>query len=175
MILASSDHTLLYQTANRSSMTSISTHEHDDAAATSHVHNAPVVTRDPEVAADVGKGTTAAAAKETSAEEEQAAAAARREVFLLAGIRKLIKSFRSLSHIFEIYKEGEDEEEDIQIGFPTDVQHVAHIGLDGSSSNVASLRGVEGARDLFSLSTNLSLQQFEFAMASLAAHDNRSP
>uniref|UniRef100_A0ACD5X6A1 Uncharacterized protein n=1 Tax=Avena sativa TaxID=4498 RepID=A0ACD5X6A1_AVESA len=178
MILASSDHTLLYQTANRSSMTSISTHEHDDAAvATSHVHNtpaAPVVTRDPEVAADVGKGTTAAAAKETSAEEEQAAAAARRDVFLLAGIRKLIKSFRSLSHIFEIYKEGEDEEEDIQIGFPTDVQHVAHIGLDGSS-NVASLKGVEGARDLFSLSTNLSLQQFEFAMASLAAHDDRSP
>lgn len=157
-------------------MTSISTH---DAAATSHVENAPapVTTRDQqeEEAADVGKGTPAAA-KETSAEEEQAAAA-RRDVFLLAGIRKLIKSFRSLSHIFEIYKDGDDEEEDggmdIQIGFPTDVQHVAHIGLDGSS-NVASLRGMEGARELLSLSTNLSLQQFDFAMASLAAHDDRN-
>uniref|UniRef100_A0ACD5WWJ9 Uncharacterized protein n=1 Tax=Avena sativa TaxID=4498 RepID=A0ACD5WWJ9_AVESA len=170
MIIASSDHSSS-RSNGQSRMTSISTH--DDASATSHVHNAaaaPVATRDPEVAADVGKGT--AAAKDTSAEEEQAAA--RRDVFLLAGIRKLIKSFRSLSHIFEIYKDGDGEEEegdiDIQIGFPTDVQHVAHIGLDGSS-NVASLRGVEGARDLFSLSTNLSLQQFDFAMASLAAHD----
>lgn len=118
----------------------------------------------------------ATAVEETSAEEEQAAAA-RRDVFLLAGIRKLIKSFRSLSHIFEIYKDGDDEEEDggmdIQIGFPTDVQHVAHIGLD-VSSNVASLRGMEGARELLSLSTNLSLQQFDFAMASLAAHDDRN-
>lgn len=159
-------------------MASISTH--DDAAAaaaTSHVENAPapaVATGDREEVADVSKGT--AAVKETSAEEEQAAAA-RRDVFLLAGIRKLIKSFRSLSHIFEIYKDEEEEEEDsmdIQIGFPTDVQHVAHIGLDGSS-NVASLRGMEGAaRDLLSLSTNLSLQQFDFAMASLAAHDDRN-
>ncbi|CAM0873948.1 unnamed protein product [Alopecurus aequalis] len=153
-------------------MTSISTH---DAGATSHVESAPapVVPRDHEEAADgVGKDT---AMKEASAEEEQAA---RRDVFLLAGIRKLIKSFRSLSHIFEIYKDGDEEEEeeggmDIQIGFPTDVQHVAHIGLDGSS-NVASLRGMEGGRDLFSLSTNLSLQQLEFAMSSLAAPDDRN-
>ncbi|KAM0929167.1 hypothetical protein ACQ4PT_001797 [Festuca glaucescens] len=161
-------------------MASISTLDDAAAAATSHVENAPapaVATGDREEAADVGKGT--AAAKETSAEEEQAAAAARRDVFLLAGIRKLIKSFRSLSHIFEIYKDEEEQEEeecgmDIQIGFPTDVQHVAHIGLDGSS-NVASLRGMEGAaRDLLSLSTNLSLQQFDFAMASLAAHDDRN-
>jgi hypothetical protein len=133
-----------------------------------------VAARDGEEAADVGKGTSAAK-EETSAEEQ--AAAARRDVFLLAGIRKLIKSFRSLSHIFEIYKEdGDEEEEDgmeIQIGLPTDVQHVAHIGLDGSSS-VASLRGMEGARELLSLSTNLSLQQFDFAMASLAAHDDRN-
>jgi hypothetical protein len=143
-----------------------------DARALSIVH--AVATGDREEVADVGKGT--AAVKETSAEEEQAAAA-RRDVFLLAGIRKLIKSFRSLSHIFEIYKDEEEEEEDImdiQIGFPTDVQHVAHIGLDGSS-NVASLRGMEGAaRDLLSLSTNLSIQQFDFAMASLAAHDDRN-
>ncbi|KAM0888901.1 hypothetical protein ACQ4PT_028051 [Festuca glaucescens] len=156
-------------------MASISTHD-DAAAATSHVENAPAPAPklDREESADAGKGT--AAAKETIAEEEQAAAA-RRDVFLLAGIRKLIKSFRSLSHIFEIYKDEEEEEEDgmdIQIGFPTDVQHVAHIGLDGSS-NVASLRGMEGAaRDLLSLSTNLSLQQFDFAMASLAAHDDRN-
>ncbi|XBI31162.1 hypothetical protein VPH35_054770 [Triticum aestivum] len=139
----------------------------DDAAATSHV-DAPVqvATRDHGEAADVdGKGAASA--------EEQEQAAARRDVFLLAGIRKLIKSFRSLSHIFELYKDEEDEDDDIQIGFPTDVEHVAHIGLDGSSS-VASLRGMDGARELLSLSTNISLQQFEFAMASIAAHDDRS-
>lgn len=125
-----------------------------------------VATRDHEEAADVvGKGAASAEDRER---------AARRDVFLLAGIRKLIKSFRSLSHIFEIYEDEEEEdEEDIQIGFPTDVEHVAHIGLDGSS-NVASLRGMDGARELLSLSTNISLQQFEFAMASIAAHDDRS-
>ncbi|KAI5002902.1 hypothetical protein ZWY2020_027552 [Hordeum vulgare] len=145
-------------------MASIST---DDAAPTSHVDApVPVATRDHEEGAGVvGKGTASA---------EQAAA--RRDVFLLAGIRKLIKSFRSLTHIFEMYEDGDEEEDDddhIQIGFPTDVEHVAHIGLDGSSS-VASLRGMDGARELLSLSTNISLHQFEFAMASIAAHDDRS-
>ena len=107
-------------------------------------------------------------------QEEQHRQAARRERDFLAGIRKLIKSFKSLSHIFEIYKEDDDENEDddmdvgIEIGFPTDVQHVAHIGLDGST-NLSSLRGLEGARDLLPLSNLTTLQQFELAMASLAA------
>ncbi|KQJ88522.1 uncharacterized protein LOC100821144 [Brachypodium distachyon] len=141
------------------------------------VQGAAATTRDHEEAA----AAEDVARKAAAAEQE---AASRRDVFLLAGIRKLIKSFRSLSHIFEIYKDDgdeDDDEDDIQIGFPTDVQHVAHIGLDGSSSsNVAGLiRGREEAgascRELLSLSTNLSLEQFEFAMASLAAHrDQRS-
>ena len=107
-------------------------------------------------------------------QEEERRLAARRERDFLAGIRKLIKSFKSLSHIFEIYKEEDDENEDddmdagIEIGFPTDVQHVAHIGLDGST-NLSSLRGLEGARDLLPLSNLTTLQQFELAMASLAA------
>ncbi|KAL5204378.1 hypothetical protein ABZP36_009249 [Zizania latifolia] len=96
---------------------------------------------------------------------------------LIAGIKKLIRSFKSLSHIFEIYKEVDDDEGmeiDIEIGFPTDVQHVAHIGLDGSS-NITSLRGMqEEARELLSLSTNLTMEQFEHAMASLAAHKEHS-
>ena len=106
-------------------------------------------------------------------QEEQRRQAARRERDFLAGIRKLIKSFKSLSHIFEIYKEEDDEKDDdmdagIEIGFPTDVQHVAHIGLDGST-NLSSLRGLEGARDLLPLSNLTTLEQFELAMASLAA------
>jgi hypothetical protein len=109
-----------------------------------------------------------------SDQEEQRRQAARRERDLLAGIRKLIKSFKSLSHIFEIYKDDDDEDEDgmggaIEIGFPTDVQHVAHIGLDGSTNMSSSLRGLEGARELLSLSNLTTLEQFELAMASFAA------
>jgi hypothetical protein len=110
-----------------------------------------------------------------SDQEEQRRQAARRERDLLAGIRKLIKSFKSLSHIFEIYKDDDDDEDEdgmggaIEIGFPTDVQHVAHIGLDGSTNMSSSLRGLEGARELLSLSNLTTLEQFELAMASFAA------
>jgi hypothetical protein len=107
----------------------------------------------------------------SNAEQKRQQAAKRERADFLARIRKLIKSFKSLSHIFEIYKE-DDEDEDIdtgiEIGFPTHVQHVAHIGLD-RSTNVSSLRGLEGARELLSLSNLTTLEQFELAMASLAA------
>lgn len=49
---------------------------------------------------------------------------------LSAGIQKAImKGIKSVSQLFS---EREEEEMEIEIGFPTDVQHVAHIGLDGS-------------------------------------------
>ncbi|CAH1431862.1 unnamed protein product [Lactuca virosa] len=38
--------------------------------------------------------------------------------------------FKGLKNISNIFDEGEKEEE-IQIGMPTDVKHVAHIGADG--------------------------------------------
>jgi len=43
-------------------------------------------------------------------------------------MKGLFKGLRYISHIFE-----EEKEQDIQIGFPTDVKHVAHIGWDGPS------------------------------------------
>lgn len=114
----------------------------------------------------------AAAADATNADQERQQAAKRERADFLAGIRKLIKSFKSLSHIFEMYKEDDDDDEDmdtsIEIGLPTDVQHVAHIGLDGST-NVSSLRGLEGARELLALSNLTTFEQFELAMATLAA------
>lgn len=106
--------------------------------------------------------------------QEQQQQAARRERDFLAGIRKLFKSFKSLTHIFDIYKDEDEEDDDdnmdtsIEIGLPTDVQHVAHIGLDGST-NLSSLRSLDGAKELFSLSNFTILEQFELAMASLAA------
>lgn len=67
-----------------------------------------------------------------------------------AGLQKLIRGFKmGLSQLFVVYEEeddggggggGEEEEEEREmvIGFPTDVQHVAHIGLDGVSSMKSS-------------------------------------
>ncbi|KAF8645088.1 hypothetical protein HU200_050920 [Digitaria exilis] len=119
-------------------------------AATSH--NAPAAPNEEAIIGDT----------ENANQEEQRQQAARRERDFLAGIRKLIKSFKSLSHIFEIYKDDDEDEDDmdggIEIGFPTDVQHVAHIGLDGSTSVSSSLRGLEGARELLSLSNLTTLE-----------------
>ncbi|XP_057798153.1 CRIB domain-containing protein RIC6-like [Salvia miltiorrhiza] len=41
-------------------------------------------------------------------------------------MKGIFKGFKYISQIFE-----EEKEDDIQIGFPTDVKHVAHIGWDG--------------------------------------------
>lgn len=43
-------------------------------------------------------------------------------------MKGLLKGLRYISQIFD-----EDKEPDMQIGFPTDVKHVAHIGWDGPS------------------------------------------
>ncbi|XP_047320927.1 CRIB domain-containing protein RIC1 [Impatiens glandulifera] len=44
-------------------------------------------------------------------------------------MKGLLKGLRYISQIFV-----EEKEEEIQIGLPTDVKHVAHIGSDGPSS-----------------------------------------
>ncbi|KAJ0110588.1 hypothetical protein Patl1_01741 [Pistacia atlantica] len=48
-------------------------------------------------------------------------------------MKGLLKGLRYISHIFENEKESE-----MQIGYPTDVKHVAHIGWDGQSVNTPS-------------------------------------
>ncbi|XP_073099589.1 CRIB domain-containing protein RIC4-like [Elaeis guineensis] len=84
-----------------------------------------------------------------------------------AGLQKLIKSFKSLSQLFAVYKEEDEEMEmEMEIGFPTDVQHVAHIGWDGSNS-VSTIKSWDGAPELLSL-PSLSLGQFEPAMSAQA-------
>nr|XP_010927664.3 CRIB domain-containing protein RIC4 [Elaeis guineensis] len=71
------------------------------------------------------------------------------------GFHKLIKSFKGLSQLFVIYKEDDEE---MEIGFPTDVQHVSHVGWDGFN-NVW-----DKAPEFLSL-PSLSLRQLELAMA----------
>eukprot|EP00262_Sarcandra_glabra_P013139 TRINITY_DN3578_c0_g1_i2.p1 TRINITY_DN3578_c0_g1~~TRINITY_DN3578_c0_g1_i2.p1 ORF type:complete len:113 (-),score=23.29 TRINITY_DN3578_c0_g1_i2:35-373(-) len=47
-----------------------------------------------------------------------------------AGLQRLIKTIKSFSQMF-VYKEEVGE---MEIGFPTDVKHVTHIGWDGSTT-----------------------------------------
>ncbi|KAK9672909.1 hypothetical protein RND81_12G134000 [Saponaria officinalis] len=48
-------------------------------------------------------------------------------------VKGLLKGLRYISQIFE-----EEEEPEMQIGCPTDVKHVAHIGWDGPTANSPS-------------------------------------
>ena len=84
------------------------------------------------------------------------------------GIQKVIKSFKNLSYLFQFYKEEEDDEEiEMEIGLPTDVQHLAHIGWDGFNSGSTGMKSWNKGPDLHSLPT-ISLRQFELAMAAQA-------
>lgn len=61
----------------------------------------------------------------------------------------------------------EEFDKEIEIGLPTDVKHVTHIGIDGSASNSIPIKGWED------LTSPVSLQQFELSMASQAAADHQ--
>ncbi|XP_051118303.1 CRIB domain-containing protein RIC4-like [Andrographis paniculata] len=98
------------------------------------------------------------------------------------GFSRFINTFKSLSQIF-VYKkelEEEDDEEDkemeMKIGFPTDVKHVTHIGLDGSTNHhhhhllpqySQTLNPTTAAPETVSFHS-LSLQLFQSAMAAQA-------
>ncbi|PIN03982.1 hypothetical protein CDL12_23488 [Handroanthus impetiginosus] len=76
-------------------------------------------------------------------------------------VNRLIRHFKGFPHFF-VYKQGIEE---IEIGFPTDVKHVTHIGLDGSTTfnPVPNWENLE-ATQLLSY-PSISLQQFDLAMA----------
>ncbi|OAY80409.1 CRIB domain-containing protein RIC4 [Ananas comosus] len=75
-----------------------------------------------------------------------------------AGFQKLMKSIKSLSQLFVVYEEEEEEEErDMEIGLPTDVQHVAHIGWDGFNTSMSNSSSMKSWN-------SLSMKQFEMAM-----------
>ncbi|XP_056863423.1 CRIB domain-containing protein RIC10-like isoform X1 [Raphanus sativus] len=46
-------------------------------------------------------------------------------------MKGIYKGFKRISQIFAMEKERDE----IKIGYPTDVKHMAHIGLEGSSSS----------------------------------------
>ncbi|MCL7044688.1 hypothetical protein MKW94_003134 [Papaver nudicaule] len=49
-------------------------------------------------------------------------------------MKGILKGIRYITQIFENDSYDEEEEEEMQIGNPTDVQHVAHIGVEGPAT-----------------------------------------
>ncbi|GAA0171159.1 hypothetical protein LIER_25259 [Lithospermum erythrorhizon] len=56
----------------------------------------------------------------------------------LPKFQRLFKNFKSISHIFEYKDEMDEPELEMEIGLPTNVKHVTHIGLDGSTTSILS-------------------------------------
>ncbi|KAL7148471.1 hypothetical protein ABFS83_06G180400 [Erythranthe nasuta] len=56
----------------------------------------------------------------------------------LPSFQKLFKNLKNLSHSFAYKDELEETETRMEIGFPTNVKHVTHIGLDGCASSILS-------------------------------------
>lgn len=83
--------------------------------------------------------------------------------FNLINVFFLVPSLGSCSIV---YKEEDMEEVEMEIGFPTDVKHVTHIGWDGPTTTTTMMKGWDEfkAPDLVSLPAT-SLRQFEHAMA----------
>ncbi|XP_062213013.1 CRIB domain-containing protein RIC4-like isoform X2 [Phragmites australis] len=84
-----------------------------------------------------------------------------------AGVSRLMKGIKSLSQMFAGEEEDEEEETEMVIGYPTDVQHVGHIGWDGHGG--LNKVGAMGMVNAFSLPSSLSLRQLGMAMDQ-AAH-----
>ncbi|KAK9997969.1 hypothetical protein SO802_017572 [Lithocarpus litseifolius] len=84
---------------------------------------------------------------------------------ITTGFHKLFKGFKNFSQLF-VYKEDLDEMEmDMEIGCPTDVKHVTHIGWDGAATP-NPIMGWDNLipPDLMSL-PSVSLEQFELSRA----------
>ncbi|KAH6801603.1 hypothetical protein C2S51_033049 [Perilla frutescens var. frutescens] len=56
----------------------------------------------------------------------------------LLRFQKLFKNFKNFSQSFAYKDEMEETEMGMEIGLPTDVKHVTHIGLDGCASSILS-------------------------------------
>ncbi|KAL4273219.1 hypothetical protein GQ457_13G029920 [Hibiscus cannabinus] len=89
-----------------------------------------------------------------------------------SGIQSLVRiTVKSFSQLF-VYKEIEEVTAEMEIGYPTDVKHVTHIGLDGTTTTTTSSNNpLKGWQDFsptdhnFVAFPSISLRQFGLAMA----------
>ncbi|XP_068669387.1 CRIB domain-containing protein RIC10-like [Aristolochia californica] len=84
-------------------------------------------------------------------------------------MKGIIKGFKFISQIF-VYKEQE-----MEIGYPTDVKHVSHVGWDGSSVNAPSwMNAYKTSSDFSTTSLNCFNQSKDtnpLAVASWSSQD----
>lgn len=127
-------------------------------------------------AATVARGSSEEGAGEAMTKET--AAATTTPGIVAAGVSRLMKGIRSLSQMFAGEDGGgggedeeEEEEREMVIGYPTDVQHVGHIGWDGHNSKAGgAAAAMAGMVNAFSLPSSLSLRHLDMAMDRAAAH-----
>jgi hypothetical protein len=74
-------------------------------------------------------------------------------------VQRLIKGIKQMFAVYDGEEDEEEEEREIVIGYPTDVQHIGHIGWDGLNKV-----GGMGMVSAFSLPSSLSFHQLEIAM-----------
>ncbi|KAJ7978261.1 CRIB domain containing protein [Quillaja saponaria] len=81
------------------------------------------------------------------------------------GFHRLLKGFKNISQFFADKEDLEELEMDMEIGCPTDVEHVTHIGWDGSTT-ANPVRGWDNLMtpELLSLSS-VPFKQYELSMA----------
>lgn len=126
-------------------------------------------------AATVARGSSEEGAGEAMT-KETAAATTTTPGLVAAGVSRLMKGIRSLSQMFVGEDDGgggedEEEEREMVIGYPTDVQHVGHIGWDGHNSKAgAAAAAMAGMVNAFSLPSSLSLRHLDMAMDRAVAH-----
>ncbi|XP_019233606.1 PREDICTED: CRIB domain-containing protein RIC4-like [Nicotiana attenuata] len=83
-------------------------------------------------------------------------------------IQRLKIHFKGFSQLFVHKEEAEEVEMKIEIGYPTDVKHVTHIGWDGSTT-INPIKGWENLKTPQLISfPSISIKQFEHAMAAQA-------
>ncbi|KAG8375950.1 hypothetical protein BUALT_Bualt09G0012400 [Buddleja alternifolia] len=90
------------------------------------------------------------------------------------GFHTLLRRFKTFSQFFVYKQDIEHKEEEMEIGFPTDVKHVTHIGLEGSTTiNPIPKweKNLKAATEILSF-PSISLQQFELAMAAQSNASN---
>lgn len=84
------------------------------------------------------------------------------------------KNSKFINLVYKEEMEDEEEEKEMEIGYPTDVKHVTHIGWDGSTT-INPIKGWENlkAPEIVSFPSTISIKQFEVAMAAQASGEHQ--
>ncbi|KAD7477349.1 hypothetical protein R6Q59_007149 [Mikania micrantha] len=86
------------------------------------------------------------------------------------GLQRLTKSIKSLSQSFVFKDDMNEMQMELEIGLPTDVKHVAHVGFDGSVTSEANRDGNLNPSDFLGFCP-ISFTELEERFATCAPFD----